>query len=505
MQSPARALLWERWRQTRWMLALALLGAIGGNIAYALSGGDDELLVPGVLAALPLWLSLLISRSGKDDVSFAFPSRLFRLPLSTPKLYALHAGYTVVLVVCALAAALFGAILDEPGVLAAIVLWGVPITLGVSGIAWLIAPLNTYACVAATVFLPMLTPAIAFLLFDKVLGTRATIGAIVAGYCLFAFLGYLAVVRQRYGGWMHLPALHAGRASNVYAGQAAHAAQARYEWRRTGRLAHVFFALLLLMVFAMSFLEKAGNVSLLRALTRACATSVFLSPVQAGIALWVASLLAFAIRDRDRVSGARGFVFTRPVSSLELAAARTRSNLRSYLYVCIALVVLWGALFGLGMHRDLLLPEGLTPLGAAVTFGMLWLLIWYGPSFTVMFISLYALGGVAYMAIYLVLGASAAAAFPSRLGPELMWIPTALGAVAVVWCFHAADLRGLLPPARRGIAMVTAVIVGAVFALLVLQEAEHPFSLLWLAVAAAALVPLPIATTPLLIEWQRHK
>lgn len=505
MQSPVRALLWERWRQTRWMLALALLGAIGGNIAYMLSSGDDETLVPGVLAALPLWLSLLISRSGKDDVSFAFPSRLFRLPLATPTLYMLQAGYAVVIVMLALTAAMFGGILDEPAILGAIALWGAPIILGVLGIAWLIAPLNVYACVAAVVFVPMFTPAIIFLLFDKVLGKHATIGAILAGYCLFAFLGYLAVVRQRYGGWMHLPALRTGRASKVYAGQAAHAAQAQYEWRRTGRLAPVFFALLLFMVFVMSFLEKAGNVGFLRAFTRACATSVFLSPVQAGIALWVASLLAFAIRDRDRVSGSRSFVFTRPVSSLELAAARTRSNLRSYLYVCFALVALWLALFGLGMHRDLLLPRGLTPLGAAVTFGMLWLLVWYGPSFTAMFISLYALVGVAYMVIYLVLGASAAAAFPSRLGPELMWIPTALGAVAVVWCFHAADLRGLLPPVRRGIAMVTAVTVGAVFALLVLQEAEHPLSVLWLAVAAAALVPLPIATTPLLIQWQRHK
>ena len=92
------ALLWERWRRTRWMLITAVLAPFSGWIV-----GAAGYKIVGVLVSLSFWFFgtlllaavLLFGQGEMKDLNLGFPKRLFRLPVRTVTLLVVYMGWGV--------------------------------------------------------------------------------------------------------------------------------------------------------------------------------------------------------------------------------------------------------------------------------------------------------------------------------------------------------------------------------------------------------------------------
>jgi hypothetical protein len=99
MHSPVTALLWERWRRTRWVFIAAILLPFSGWLMH--EAGHSML--GGIVAATWLGMGsvaltgvLLLGQCEVRSLDLAFPKRLFRFPVRTVTFLAVHMGYGVV-------------------------------------------------------------------------------------------------------------------------------------------------------------------------------------------------------------------------------------------------------------------------------------------------------------------------------------------------------------------------------------------------------------------------
>ena len=109
---PIAMLFWEEWHQTRGRLlpmsalfvVASLLGPMLGAMATLAGWPLPAHDFVDVAAAFTVWLSiplagvLLFSYYGRNDMRFAFPTRLFALPIRTFKLVAVRMIYAAAVV-----------------------------------------------------------------------------------------------------------------------------------------------------------------------------------------------------------------------------------------------------------------------------------------------------------------------------------------------------------------------------------------------------------------------
>lgn len=92
------ALLWERWRRTRWAVITGILapltGWIVGAAGYETVGGLLALSL-AFFSALILTGVLLFGQCEMRSLNLGFPKRLFRFPVRTVTLLAVYLGYGV--------------------------------------------------------------------------------------------------------------------------------------------------------------------------------------------------------------------------------------------------------------------------------------------------------------------------------------------------------------------------------------------------------------------------
>ncbi len=99
IHSPVMALIWERWRRTRWVLIAAILLPFSGWLMheadYSMLGGIIAVTWLG-LGTVALTAVLLLGQCEARNLDLAFPKRLFRFPVRTVTLLAVNMGYGVV-------------------------------------------------------------------------------------------------------------------------------------------------------------------------------------------------------------------------------------------------------------------------------------------------------------------------------------------------------------------------------------------------------------------------
>ncbi|MBN1906922.1 MAG: hypothetical protein JW927_17710 [Deltaproteobacteria bacterium] len=98
MISIVKALLWERWRRTRWAVIAGTLLTLSGQIMYLTGYISQEKVIPisktfWFLGFLCLTIVLLAGHCESRDLDFSFPKRLFRYPVKTSTLFFVYMGY----------------------------------------------------------------------------------------------------------------------------------------------------------------------------------------------------------------------------------------------------------------------------------------------------------------------------------------------------------------------------------------------------------------------------
>jgi hypothetical protein len=375
VHSPVAALLWERWRRTRWAVAIAFalpaFVALLAMLAMLLPmlprevrpKIDHEIAVYSICAAnLVLFVALLLWHCERDNVTFTFPPRMLRLPWPTWRLVAVDLAYAMAII--ALLWAWAGAlglayIVREGG-------WS-------SGDVFPAVYSVCIACLAAmAIFAGFQAGGRLFGQSSTGLGLAASIVTLLSLFILvqasnvdpgryaaqetqeegFSYLvetllfatvalsycvSWFAVSLSRRGGVSFGVPARLRRSSRAEVRRkpfaSAHAAQRWFEFRQVGYQFPIMAAIGLtaLAMIPTAYVLTGGSganayVRMLGAWDESFEHLLRgLSAVFAPAA-WAAGLIIFALRQRERSSS---FVLTRPLSTRSLAEARLRVGLRS--------------------------------------------------------------------------------------------------------------------------------------------------------------------------------
>ena len=103
MYSKIMALLWERWRRTRWAVIAACLLPVFGRLLYVAGYVVDytmlaniNIVIISTFLGFPLLIFVLLAGHGESwYVDLAIPKRLFKFPVHTPVLISVYMGYGV--------------------------------------------------------------------------------------------------------------------------------------------------------------------------------------------------------------------------------------------------------------------------------------------------------------------------------------------------------------------------------------------------------------------------
>lgn len=328
------ALLWERWRRTRWAVIAVTLAPFAGWIV-----GAAGYVTVGGLLALSFWFFgtllltgvLLFGQSELQSLNLGFPGRLFRLPVGTTTLLAVYMGYGVAAIALPFLSifgyALVFAGLPVNGLTAFLVL--VTIFVWVQTLAWL----KGYK--AVFIFLvPSLTGvfALLYLAASHLLRLEANMvcGVIMMLCCVISFWNISADRRGAWiSGWKWMEILSRPfrrRRTKDFASQLY--AQTWFETRQTGYL------------FPVAALGFVGSM-MVGKITSAILYSQFPPPPLAShksimdtlgltaISAILGGVLSLAVYHRDRRSGAARFRLRQPVPTRTLALARLKTSARS--------------------------------------------------------------------------------------------------------------------------------------------------------------------------------
>jgi len=370
MHSPLTALLWERWRRTRWAVMAAVLAPVIG-LLIRVAGHD----LVGRAIAASFWafgvqllaVVLLFAQCELKNLNLGFPKRLFRFPVRTAALLAVYMGYGVAAIAlpCLVGFAYaksFGDSLENAWttflVIGAMFVW-------LQTLGWL-----TGARAVFYFLIPTLAAASLLLYlsgkYDLALGSNVLCVAIIVLCC---GISYWNVSADRRGAWIsrwrwlsYLFGLFRRRRRKGFASKLH--AQRWFESRQTGYL----FPLAALIFIGPAVAGKIMGLILTdESPPPALASYESLSELLflPAIAAWMAGMLIFAVYHRDRTSGASSFWLRRPVTTQALAFSRIWAMARSLvgMLAAIALVVLamlaWDLMVGAQSGLGGFIPQAL--------------------------------------------------------------------------------------------------------------------------------------------------
>ena len=507
MRSPLTALLWERWQRTRLIIALAFgLSIAAIPLAERTPEAAREV---GVLSGLLLLGGLLLGHCERDDIRGGLPERALRLPVASATLTAVHMGYGAAWMT------LYGlvfswSLLSETPALGWHTVWWSAMMwpcayVCAQAVSWLFGP---HTAVTAALFAPLVWLAWAYALWPQAVAKQAAIpwywllSALMLPGC-FA-LGVVAVRNQRRGTaavWLVLPLWR--RFSRRWKARRAFAspiwAQAWYEWRRKGMLLPAAFLGVVLVwslfVRASGYVDQFGGNDLSGSLPDALTWATVLLATAA----LIVALLGYAIERRDRDSGTENFQFVRPVSTVQLSAARLGVSAASVLVtlgLLIAVAVLspaWRA-GAVPSVRYAGRSLALLPLAALLA----WTFLRVGPALLLL----------PWAVFWSVLGLASVLDLDTPSAQKALCIAMAVsffGAWALL--FVVAFRRGLLP--RLAIEIVALLLLMAVASSAAFADFAglHPsrWPEAFILLIAILLPSVPLVLAPLLLDWHRHR
>lgn len=546
IHSPVTALIWERWRRTRWVLIAAILLPFSGWLMheadYSTLGGIVAVTWLG-LGTVALTAVLLLGQCEVRNLDLAFPKRLFRFPVRTVTLLAVNMGYGVVTIALPLL------IIIGLGKLSGDIVWNWWIGLGkVSGEylwKWWIGFLwleTVFVAVQAMAWLrgakavffflaPSLTGVFTLLYlaakFGLPMGTNILCPVIIVLCCVICFWNVSA---DRRGAWISgwqwvgfLFSIFRKRRTKGFA-SALHA-QTWFEFRQAGYLFPIATLGLIgsiLGVYIMILIF--GDVSILSpsSLDKDIPGMLGLT----AIAAWLAGLLAFAVYYRDRASGASGFWLRRPMATRTLAVARLRAMARS-----IAGVLAILTLFALErLARDWatgtlpgateLVPQALKDHSPFIIGVMAVLVLWsfllacwtFLELTVILTLAALFLEAVGVVVILLFFEGDFAQFFESLMSDLARWSVYILSPgliVGTLYTFYVTSRRKLISTSTLvGVACFFPVTVVSFWAFLWWFEAIKgwPSPMEGLIIIGAATLPfIPLVTVPLWITKLRHR
>ncbi len=360
---PVLTLIWEQWRQNRWVfLRMCLLAGMllawiwldRLNPLTAASEGTYTVIIKFfMLMASMVFAGLAFTwKEGRNSLQFRVPPRVLALPVRTPAL-ATTLFFAKFLPVAAFVG-LFALVAGRVALDDATALWKgiddfhVDIMLTPTGVAM------AAAAFLAIAWCPPGLRILAILLVFPALrwAPDVTRSASVYIYAVSVLLGayivaLMGVCADRSGRWAHLyagwAALGGGRKRPFRS--PAHA-QAWYETKtRTGHLPWAFLALFILF-HASIMASWDGKDELISWMED---TSIMSTAGVAAVATVVLGLLIVAADCRDHVSGLSTFALTRPLATRRLARARLTAGsfslLRTYLLALLICTCAVGAAF----------------------------------------------------------------------------------------------------------------------------------------------------------------
>ncbi|NLD37178.1 MAG: hypothetical protein GX654_09945 [Desulfatiglans sp.] len=338
-----KALLWERWKRTRWALISGSLLALSGQIMYLTGYISQEKVVPisktfSYLGFLLLTIVLLAGHCESRELDFSFPKRLFRYPIRTSTLFCVYMGYGMVAVAIQ-SLILFGfekLFSDQISYTWTQLLWFVTVYIvmqTLSWLSWLLRPGARFLCLV-----PIITGIyVCFLLFfagyyNLSVNTN-TLFLIILISIVISFWGVSVHRNYTWSSslqWVDsLLGILRRKPSKPFT-SAMHA-QIWFESRQKG---HIFplstlCAIGILLILWKFFLEKPQLLS-------QAIPVIFIITV---CTAFVSNFLIFGLDHRNHVSGASTFWMRRPVHTQSLAIAQLYTLMRSLLYV-IAIIML---------------------------------------------------------------------------------------------------------------------------------------------------------------------
>ena len=344
MHSPVTALLWERWRRTRWAMIAAILLPLSGWLIH--EAGYDPL---GEIVAVTFWVlgsilltgMLLLGQCEMRSLDLAFPKRLFRFPVRTVTLLATNMGYGVVAI-----ALPFLFIIGPAKVFSDLVgNWWISLLRLETGfivlqtLAWLNGARAVFFFLVPSL-MGVFTLLYLAAKFGLPVGVNVLCPAIIVLCCAISFWNVSADRRGAWiSGWRWVDFLFSVfRKRRTKGFSSALHAQTWFESRQTGYL------------FPIATLGLIGPVVglIITALilgdeppSPASVSNKFIPDMLwlTMVAAWMAGLLAFAVYHRDRASGASSFWLRRPITTRILAVARLQAMARSVASVMAILTV----------------------------------------------------------------------------------------------------------------------------------------------------------------------
>lgn len=403
----------------------------------------------------------------------------------------------------------------------------------IHSMVWFTAGYSKLAVVMCTAILPPLGLIVLTRMFSFSLPEPLTF--LLVGLPLGFLVAYRGVYRQRHG--IEAPYLfREGILDDMLAVgppeggfESPYAAQRWYEWRRTGYMLPggalclaVLFAFLLWFELTMSF--RTINESVPGTLETTVSPTALLGYFAVMIAISGVMLSAFAsaaggfsLNYRDYLSRSNNFVFVRPVSTRELAAARTNTVVRSLgwgagIVVAGALITVLSAPFLEPGNRELYAPDGSFPvlMLAASPFLMLgflamgWCVSWVGTIFLGFILLAVVSSGQGVLQFFHV----------NPFGPALDVMLIAIGlvlTVAVAAALRRALGEGILRKSHVTIGVIlTPLVFIAGFALQNMSFLTEPEGQLFIedVPILVAMVPLflvPLAVNSFVLRWARHR
>lgn len=533
--SPFRILLWEEWRHTRGRIALLLalfilVGWSGPALAglFALLGGpspaDAFIEVSSVLA---LWLGaplagvLLFSYYDRDDMHFAFPTRLFSLPVRTESLVLARMMYAAA--ITGLLYAIMGlgiaALSVEPIAVELYPLVAVSVMAYLQTLSWLTGriPAVFVVILGTTLVYPLIwTLHSAIAILPEWLPLRSAI--VLGPFCLVCYLvAVIAVAQHRHGTWINLLPLNFRRFAHTREPLVTLRSMGSFpgpgpaqRWFERTRLAPLILLcsvgvmtpllvgqLILIATTPADFHDVPVNIDLV------CFWLIFSSSI--------AGLLLVVFDDRDRRSGIQRYVMTRPMTTRALAFARMAGAATSVIvgFGAVLLVSMLAALIAgdLGQFWTTDVAEIPPELSVLLTLVVAWALLLIPGHLLVLYVAL------------------AAIAFTVALGLEVMdhaleittsteetiilataFVASAAIVIAVAWLFRRAWRSGLLTKRDLSACLVGWLVLTGVLAFGAKSAAPHDIAW-WIGIAliAPALSVAPVAVVPLTFQWYRHR
>lgn len=554
MRSPVCALIWQQWRQTRWLIA-AGLAAVLTTFLLDFADGQGWIRDGYIFVALTMVVEcfvlsafvflLLASHSDPNDLRAGLPHRMFVLPVRTRLLVTSQFLYrlaAVGLVFLVAAFQLFWAMKGNKDASNSLIVL-LPL-LCMTLVAYFQAMLW---CLAGAGFMTALVVAVGVLVYltggiglarsliyaTPDLEPRAWFAAGFTGVLPIMYVASVAGAKfARCGGWLRIRAwlsgaLRGGAGRQKPFVSPAHA-QRWFEWKRRGRilpiLACCFFLLLSFGTNLFGHLVWYGLRPLHHSylLWSQIAGCIALAPA---LAAFISALLSAGMDYRDRTYGFSSFTMVRPMSARNLGIARLRTGVRSILttYGLMLIVPILLVLVDPRTAATLMVSPG-GALSSAETMRIVgeilmisvalvvlsWALLWFAVPLV---------GGI-FCVISLLACLSVFFREPNWPIEEVMWVFLVPPAVAVsimaALCVAASIMAALWAAYRRKLISCRGLVLFFVLWFVVaLGGAFTPQVLGWqegfplrypaLCIALAMIPGASIATVPLKMHWLRTR